>query len=217
MGRQHVLIIFSFVSLISVSKAQELTPGYLDSVKQFFNSKAFVESLQTVYGSSGNLHLAIVLHPVSRPNPTTEELKSFKESFSRQWYTVIYHWAPKVRPATADTIMFKADSLVLTEQEKQEIMKSETSLAASQFKWTNDYFPGATFPVQTADSMFAHSRDLPNGLYAFSMPVFLRNNTFCIFSYAWITHGGGHHYYEVYKKINRTRWWKFGEFGGGDW
>jgi hypothetical protein len=216
--RKMLFVFFlSFGPAIAGLKAQELSANYIDSVRHFFNSAAFTDWIQRGFTGQRNTHPMIVHHPLGHPNPSPGQYSSFTAIFTRKSHTVVYHWTPRLPISGRDTVMIKTDSLVFTEQEKVIIMNSMTNLSTCNFNWTNDYFANATFPVQFADSLFTGSKNAPEGLYAFSMPVFLRNYSYCVFNYAWVIRGGGHSSYEVYKKINGQKWCKYGEFGGGDW
>ena len=207
----------SVASSITDLRAQGLSVDYLDSVRQFFHCDAFINWMQTGYSGQRNNHPVIVRQPILHPNPSVDQHNSFRAIFAKKNHTVIYHWTSKVRKSVMDTILVKTDSLVLTETEKMSIMNSQIDLSISDFAWTNDYFPGATFPIQSPDSLFTRSVQTPNGVYVLSMPVFLRNYSYCVFNYAWVINGGGRYSYQVYKKTKGQKWYRYGEFGGGDW
>jgi hypothetical protein len=214
MRKITLLAAFLIASFLTELNAQELSKVYLDSVKSFFTSRPLIDWVKTINPGIRNSTPAIVLHPCGSSNTA-----SAKKFFSKKSNSIVYHWAQmKKYGAAKDSQLTKVDSLILSEKEKNEIIENLIGKPAAKFIWTNEYFPGASFPIRYADSLFNLTNDTDhysNGVYFISLPTFLRNYSFCIFNYAWIIHGGGRTGFEVYKKVN-DHWWKFGEFGGGD-
>jgi hypothetical protein len=140
MHRFLILVILCFAAFIGL-KAQELRQGYLDSVKGFFRSKSLIDWIQKAEFKNRIIHPAILIHPTD--STITEE--SSKNLFENNKYSKIYHWEARVSKITKDTFFYKNDSLILTKQEKKEIVNIFLNSQAAQFNWSTEYFPGASF------------------------------------------------------------------------
>lgn len=103
------------------------------------------------------------------------------------------------------------DSIALTRLELETVMQELKN--SSSVKWGHSYFPTAT--VLAKDSLKALEADagkkelMQQGYWAFSKPVFLRDNTYCVFYYEHWHHDSAETMLYVYYK-GRGRWQYYG-------
>jgi hypothetical protein len=214
---KQLLLVFFLIIVCFSATAQGLSKEYLGSAKLFFTSQSFQEWIHIQrFGESK--HPAIIRKPIRGyySSGSASLVRYYRDLFGRKGSGIIYQWVKKINQDSGDAFFVKVDSIVLSESEKKEIAIKMIMPEAKDFEWANDFFPDATFPVNSADSLFNHGKSIPGGLYHISLPVFLRNYSICIYNYACIRAGGGHTAFVVYKKNNNGHWWHYGEFDGGD-
>lgn len=113
------------------------------------------------------------------------------------------------------------DSVTLRTKEKEFIGKNLTEQMSLNFEWTDEYFPEDTIvPNKYQDSVFTNynfSKQYPKGIWAFSLPIFLKEKPLCILTHVYVSGvQGGHHAIALYRYRN-GHWEYFGDLEGGAW
>ena len=109
------------------------------------------------------------------------------------------------------TEQIASDSLIITAKEKAYINAEIDKM--SQYIWTKDLLPSFTFiPTDTIKKAFSQSQSggwrffEGKRRYSFGVPIFLRNDSYCLFYYGYGCGGEcGEGYFSIYKKV-KGKW-----------
>jgi len=166
------------------SKAQQYSKGYLDSVKEFY--RQWSENTERFTNP-------VILNNTSDP-------------------AIVGRYLSRIKPKKLIIRDGKSDSLIITKKELSYVLQRIKE--SEKFTWDDNFFKGSKI-IDTAELSLMKVGCLRENKCAiqwvFSLPAFLRNNTYAVIYSEWFTFKGSGEGALIFFKNENGKWSKVGK------